>query len=93
MDDKDSRERARELAQARYSLRWHIVTYALVNVGLVFTWWANGTGYFWPIFPIFFWGIGVVAHYLRAYRTGGPKWVDRETERILHDREDDLAKR
>jgi len=93
MDQTATHRRARELAQARYRLRWHLLTYVLVNIGLVFTWWGNGMGYFWPIFPIFFWGIGVVVHYLRAYRMGEPAWIDRETERILHEREDDLADR
>lgn len=88
MNDNDTRARARELARTRYRLRWHLVTYVLVNLGLVFTWWSTGQGYFWPAFPIFFWGIGLVAHYLRAYRTGEPEWIDRETERILHEREE-----
>jgi hypothetical protein len=89
MDEKDTHGRARELAQARYSLRWHVVTYVLVNVGLLFTWWNTGRGFFWPALPIFFWGIGVVVHYLRAYRTGGHGWIDEETERILREREDE----
>jgi len=87
MENTDTR-RARELAQARYWLRWHVLTYTLVNAGLVFIWWNSGMGYFWPVFSIFFWGMGVVAHYLRAYRTGGYGWIDRETERILHEREE-----
>lgn len=93
MDEKDTKRRARELAQARYWLRWHVVTYVLVNVGLLFTWWNTGMGYFWPAFPIFFWGIGVVVHYLRAYRRGGYGWIDRETERILREREDRSGER
>jgi hypothetical protein len=88
MDDKDRQRSARELAQARYWLRWHTLTYVLVNVGLVFIWWNGGMGYFWPVFPIFFWGIGLVVHYRRAYRTGEPEWIDRETEQILREREE-----
>lgn len=87
MDEKARRE-ARELAQVRYRLLWHALVYVLVNVGLVFTWWNTGGGSFWPAFPIFFWGIGLFVHYRKAYRTGGHGWVDRETERILHEREE-----
>lgn len=93
MDDNGTRRRARELAQARYWLRWHVLVYVLVNVGLVITWWNAGRGYFWPVFPIFFWGIGVAAHYLRAYRSTGHTWIDRETERILRQREGDFGER
>lgn len=85
MDENGRRRNARELAQARYRFRWHVLVYVLVNVGLVFVWWNTG-GWFWPVFPIFFWGIGLVAHYLSAYRTRGHGWIDRETERILHER-------
>lgn len=87
MDDRNEQGRARELAQARYRFRWHVVVYVLVNLGLVFIWWTSGTGFFWPVFPIFFWGIGVGAHYLRAYHGTENAWVDRETERILRERE------
>jgi hypothetical protein len=40
-----------------------------------------------PAFPILFWGIGVVVHYLNAYRTREHAWIDRETERILRERD------
>lgn len=50
-------------------------------------------GSFWPVFSIFFWGIGVVVHYVRAYRTGGHGWIDQETERILREREDEFSER
>jgi hypothetical protein len=87
MDENGERRRAREIAQARYLLRLHALVYVVVNVGLLLTWWNTGRGYFWPGYPIFFWGIGVVAHYLTAQRTTGHGWIDRETERILRERE------
>lgn len=87
MEENDRRRRARELAQARYWFRWHPPIYVLVNIGLVVLWWYTGMGFFWPVFPMFFWGIGVVAHYLGAYRTVGRRWVERETEKILQEEE------
>lgn len=86
MDETDTRTTAHELAKARYSLRWHVLVYVLVNVGLLFIWWNSGMGFFWPAFPIFFWGIGVVVHYVSAYRSGGNAWIRRETETILRER-------
>ena len=87
MGDTATRERAREVALARYRLRWHVPVYVLVNAGLVFVWWTAGGGFFWPAFPIAFWGLGLVIHYLSAYRSVGSAWIDRETERVLQDRD------
>ncbi len=93
MESHDARTRAREVARTRYRLRWHALTYALVNIGLLFTWWRAGGGFFWPAFPIFFWGLWVAVHYLNAYRTPEHAWIDRETERILLEREDESRER
>ena len=93
MNDNDARRDARKLAEARYGLRWHVLVYTLVNAGLVFIWWNTGGGFFWPGFPIFFWGIGLVGHYLGAYRSGEHKWVERETEKILREREEEVGRR
>ena len=85
MGKTDAREKARGLALARYRLRWHLPVYVLVNLGLVVIWWSTGSGFFWPAFPILFWGIGVFLHYLSAYRSNGNTWIDRETEDILRE--------
>lgn len=86
VDENDGLRRARELAQARYGFRWHLPVYLLVNGGFVLIWWYNGTeSFFWPVFPMLFWGIGLVAHYLGAYGTMGRRWIERETERILRE--------
>ena len=83
MDENGGRKEARELAQARYQLRVHLLVYVLVNAGLVLIWWSTGMGYFWPAFPIFFWGLGIVIQYMRTSRSGRNEWIDRETEKIL----------
>ena len=48
--------------KARRELREHVVAYALVNLFLIGIWAASGAGYFWPIWPLLGWGIGVAAH-------------------------------
>lgn len=45
-----------------HSLRIHLTFYVLVNALLIGIWAASGGGYFWPIWPILGWGIGVAAH-------------------------------
>jgi class 3 adenylate cyclase len=46
----------------RTSFRIHLTVYAIVNVALVCIWAITGAGYFWPIWPLLGWGIGVGAH-------------------------------
>jgi ABC-type phosphate transport system auxiliary subunit len=40
----------------------HVRAYLLVSLGLVALWALSGAGYFWPVWPIMGWGIGVVSH-------------------------------
>src|SRR3954447_8864744 len=44
------------------SVRIHLATYLVVNLLLIGIWAASGGGYFWPIWPILGWGIGVGCH-------------------------------
>ena len=39
-----------------------LLAYVLVNTMLVVIWYVTGADFFWPIFPILGWGIGVVFH-------------------------------
>jgi class 3 adenylate cyclase len=58
---------AREVARRRRSgyetsIRIHLTIYLLVNLMLIGIWAASGGGYFWPIWPMLGWGIGVGSH-------------------------------
>src|SRR6476660_3684177 len=44
----------------RASVRAILVPYLVVNLFLVLIWAVGGFGYFWPIWPILGWGLGVV---------------------------------
>jgi len=44
----------------RASVRAILVPYLAVNLFLVVIWAISGFGYFWPIWPILGWGLGVV---------------------------------
>jgi len=44
------------------SFKIHLTAYLLVNLLLVGIWAASGGGYFWPVWPILGWGIGLAAH-------------------------------
>jgi hypothetical protein len=53
------RERAIANLKKKRDFRSHVFAYLLVNAGLVVIWAVTGAGFFWPIFPILGWGIGV----------------------------------
>jgi hypothetical protein len=44
-----------------------LLAYVVVNVGLVIVWAATGAGYFWPIWVIGGWGIGLAFQAYDAY--------------------------
>jgi hypothetical protein len=53
------REAAVKNLKARRGLQAHMLAYILVNGFLVTVWAVTGAGFFWPIFPLFGWGIGL----------------------------------
>ena len=86
---KDPTERALwDLAvrrlKAKQEFRNHLVTYVLVNTFLVVLWAVTDAGFFWPIFPILGWGLGLGLH---AWTTYGPSvatqdQIEREMDRL-----------
>ena len=62
--------RSAKREQARAEFRGHLVSYVLVNLLLIGIWAASGAGYFWPIWPIMGWGIGIGFHAAEAFGTG-----------------------
>ncbi|MEU4421503.1 2TM domain-containing protein [Actinoplanes sp. NPDC024001] len=57
------RQAAVEKLRKRRELQVHLLAYALVNFFLIVIWWLTSPGgFFWPMFPLFGWGIGIVFH-------------------------------
>jgi class 3 adenylate cyclase len=56
------RRRRRRRGGLEASVRVHFAIYAVVNLMLIGIWAASGGGYFWPIWPILGWGIGLGCH-------------------------------
>lgn len=42
----------------------HLRVYVAVQALLVAIWAVTGAGYFWPVWPLMGWGIGVVVHWV-----------------------------
>lgn len=69
-----------------------VLIYVVVNIGLILIWVVSGGGYFWPIWVIIGWGIGLGIH---AFSLGlipqmnamvpfmTAEWEDQEVRRLM----------
>jgi fatty acid desaturase len=82
--EQDLREEAVLRLKKRRDFRSHIFIYVAVNAVLVIVWAVTGAGFFWPIFPILGWGIGVAANAWDVYgrKPISEDEIRRETERL-----------
>jgi hypothetical protein len=62
MDDSERREAALARVKAKREFRNHVAVYLIVNAMLVVIWALSGQGYFWPVWPILGWGVGLAIH-------------------------------
>jgi hypothetical protein len=66
--EQTARDRAVEQLKKRRDFRGHVLVYVLVNAFLVAIWVMTGPhGFFWPVFLIGLWGIGVVMNAWDVY--------------------------
>jgi hypothetical protein len=68
VDEQDRREAAIARLKAKREFWGHFVVYLAVNALLVVVWAVTTGGYFWPIWPIAGWGIGIAAHAWETFR-------------------------
>ena len=79
-DTRDAlRERAVKRLKKRRDFYGHILVYLLVNTFLVVIWAVTTPGgFFWPVFPLVGWGIGVVMNAWDVYVADEVDEVDEE---------------
>lgn len=63
----DQRQAAIKRLGAKREFRNHLGLYVVVNTMLITIWAATGAGYFWPIWPIAGWGVGLASHAFTTY--------------------------
>jgi hypothetical protein len=79
------RQRALKHLKAKRDLQAHLVAYVTVNLLLVGIWYATGAAFFWPMFPILGWGIGVAFNVWDVVTPEpGPEQIEAEMERLRH---------
>jgi hypothetical protein len=84
--EDELRGRAVRRLREQADFRSHLVVYLAVNALLVAIWWFTGAPFFWPVFPIFGWGIGLAVHAWAAFGS------DRMTEVRIRAEMDRLRK-
>jgi len=75
------RDRAVKRLKKRRDFKGHVLVYLLVNTFLVIVWAMTSAGFFWPIFPIVGWGIGVVMNAWDVWR--GDDFSDEQIRREM----------
>ncbi len=71
-DETGDRELAIRRVKAKREFKTHVVVYLVVNTALVGIWAASGAGYFWPIWSIGGWGIGLFFNWWSCYHEARP---------------------
>lgn len=69
MEDTERREAAIRRLKERRDFWTHLFVYLAVNTLLVIVWAVTDAGgYFWPVWPIAGWGIGLTVHAFETFR-------------------------
>ena len=73
-----------QTAKARVAFKWSFTCYFLVNGFLVALWFvtAGPYTYFWPIWPMMGWGIGIAFQYFHAYHNSGVNSTQQEYDKL-----------
>jgi hypothetical protein len=61
------REAAIKRLEAKRGFAVHAAIYVIVNLLLIVVWAVSERGYFWPIWPILGWGVGLAIHGWMTY--------------------------
>jgi hypothetical protein len=83
------REQAIRRLKKRRDFKGHVLIYVLVNAFLVVIWaMTSDGGFFWPVFPLVGWGIGVVANGYDVYVAEDitEAQIEREMQHLEHQR-------
>jgi len=89
-DETELRRQAERRADMKLGFRAHLFAYVLVNAGLVaMNLIQTPNGYFWAIWPILGWGLGLAAHYVAVFHFASnmrERAVEAELQRLREGR-------
>lgn len=88
--ERQARKRVREEREFYV----HAVTYVLVNAFLIAINLMTGHGYFWAIWPLLGWGIGLASHAFQIFGVAGlfgSEWEERKVRAYMLQRQHGLS--
>ena len=73
-----------QMAKARAGFRWSFISYFIVNAFFVVIWFfsAGPESYFWPIWPMMGWGMGIAFQYFHAFHRNKIISTQQEYEKL-----------
>ncbi len=73
-----------KMAKKRAGFKWSFLMYVLVNLMLIGIWYftSGEENYFWPIWPMLGWGLGIAIQYFEAYHGNQFFSVQNEYEKL-----------
>lgn len=84
-DDAELRRLATRRADMKLGFRAHLIAYAIVNGSLALINFVTTPGEWWFQWPMFGWGIGLLAHAATVYFNGASvreRMIEEELERL-----------
>ena len=82
MENRDLIKKAKKRVKAKKEFYSHLVSYVSVSIFLFFINYFTSPAYWWFVFPVGGWGIGVVAHYFSVFGFMGINSSDWEQQEM-----------
>jgi hypothetical protein len=76
-----ARERAEKRVEELQGFWAHLVSYLLVNTGLFAINWFTNPEYWWFVFPVIGWGVGLLSHGIFVFGWGAG-WRERKIREL-----------
>jgi hypothetical protein len=70
IETDELRTRALMALKKKAEFRSHITVYVVVNAMIIVIWAVTGRHFFWPVFPMLGWGVGLILHGVDVYSHG-----------------------
>jgi hypothetical protein len=85
MEENERYERAKKRVENLKGFYIHLTVFVLVNFMLFFINLLTDTSYWWFIYPLGGWGIGLIAHGLSVFYDGflGSEWEERKIKEYM----------
>lgn len=83
MPEEEIRKIATGRVRAKKGFYSHLTVYILINLMLVAIWFFTGAGYFWPMWVMLGWGIGLIINGVAVFSKRDSGWEKREIEKEM----------